>query len=322
MFRLKSRGNAVSAATAASAAANAATTASMPSSSNTTVSAPPPALPLNPAPVTTATLPPELGRMVPIQITLPPTPGSGETQPRVLNIQVPAAALQGNQLHSILSGPIMTATLALPAHVASSLLQQHITAAFAGQAAATVNSDISMVQAQRNVPAQAPAQQVAQVCQSVKPVVAAGRGRGGGSFKKSYRSEKWCKKVTTTSILYYLLHMNDEKYVFQLDGVGDSSDDDLDDDIDDDDDDDDVDDDKEDSAGEDSGGQEEEPLNSGDDVSDEDVAEQFETDNVVVCQYDKVTRSRNKWKLYLKDGIMNLNGRDFVFQKANGDAEW
>lgn len=31
-----------------------------------------------------------------------------------------------------------------------------------------------------------------------------------------------------------------------------------------------------------------EPLNSGDDVSDEDPSELFETDNVVVCQYDKV----------------------------------
>jgi len=31
-----------------------------------------------------------------------------------------------------------------------------------------------------------------------------------------------------------------------------------------------------------------EPLNSGDDVSDEDTAEQFDTENVVVCQYDKV----------------------------------
>ena len=31
-----------------------------------------------------------------------------------------------------------------------------------------------------------------------------------------------------------------------------------------------------------------EPLNSGDDVSEEDPADLFETDNVVVCQYDKV----------------------------------
>lgn len=33
-----------------------------------------------------------------------------------------------------------------------------------------------------------------------------------------------------------------------------------------------------------------EPLNSGDDVSDEDPSELFDTDNVIVCQYDKVRR--------------------------------
>ncbi|XP_012550505.1 transcription initiation factor IIA subunit 1 [Bombyx mandarina] len=71
-----------------------------------------------------------------------------------------------------------------------------------------------------------------------------------------------------------------------------------------------------------SGGAEEEPLNSGDDVSDEEPGDMFDTDNVVVCQYDKITRSRNRWKFYLKDGIMNLAGKDYVFQKANGDAEW
>lgn len=71
-----------------------------------------------------------------------------------------------------------------------------------------------------------------------------------------------------------------------------------------------------------SGGAEEEPLNSGDDVSDEETGDMFDTENVVVCQYDKITRSRNKWKFYLKDGIMNLSGKDYVFQKANGDAEW
>lgn len=90
------------------------------------------------------------------------------------------------------------------------------------------------------------------------------------------------------------------------------------------------------------GGAEEEPLNSEDDVTDEDNADLFETDNVVVCQYDKVSnnqenvkmgssnqnfyfqinRSRNKWKFYLKDGIMSLGGKDYVFQKSNGDAEW
>ncbi|KAG2457450.1 STON2 protein, partial [Polypterus senegalus] len=65
-----------------------------------------------------------------------------------------------------------------------------------------------------------------------------------------------------------------------------------------------------------------EPLNSEDDVSDEEGQELFDTENVVVCQYDKIHRSKNKWKFHLKDGIMNLNGRDYVFFKAIGDAEW
>ena len=67
---------------------------------------------------------------------------------------------------------------------------------------------------------------------------------------------------------------------------------------------------------------EDEPLGSEDDISDEDPSDLFDTENVVVCQYDKITRARNKWKFHLKDGIMNLNGRDYVFQRATGDAEW
>ena len=111
----------------------------------------------------------------------------------------------------------------------------------------------------------------------------------------------------------------------QVDGPGDSSDDDdeePEDDVDSDefDDDDKSGDDKENE--EDDLGQDEEPLNSEDDVEDEDPTELFETDNVVVCQYDKITRTRNKWKFHFKDGIMTLQGRDYVFQKANGDAEW
>lgn len=68
--------------------------------------------------------------------------------------------------------------------------------------------------------------------------------------------------------------------------------------------------------------EDEDPLNSDDDVSDDDPTDLFDTDNVVVCQFDKIARSRNKWKFHLKDGIMNLKGKDYVFQKANGEAEW
>merc|ERR1712179_467219 len=71
--------------------------------------------------------------------------------------------------------------------------------------------------------------------------------------------------------------------IIQVDGLVDSSDDD------DADDDDDLDPD-----GEEEEGIEDEPLGSDDDIPDEDASELFETDNVMVCQYDKVTRARNK----------------------------
>ena len=82
----------------------------------------------------------------------------------------------------------------------------------------------------------------------------------------------------------------DSSGVTQLDGTNGASSDEDDDDDDDDEleEDDDKDDDDHDVDAEDN--QEEEPLNSEDDVSDEDPSVLFETDNVVVCQYDKVRR--------------------------------
>ncbi|NXX43358.1 TF2AY factor, partial [Tricholaema leucomelas] len=67
---------------------------------------------------------------------------------------------------------------------------------------------------------------------------------------------------------------------------------------------------------------EEDPLNSDDDVSEQDTPDLFDTDNVIVCQYDKIQRSKNKWKFFLKDGVMAFEGKEHVFAKAVGDAEW
>jgi len=82
-------------------------------------------------------------KMVPIQITLPPQPGTDGSQ-RVLTIQVPATALQGNQLQKVLTGPVITATMGLPPAIASSLLQQHVNAAFSSQqqAVAVINKNV------------------------------------------------------------------------------------------------------------------------------------------------------------------------------------
>jgi len=60
-----------------------------------------------------------------------------------------------------------------------------------------------------------------------------------------------------------------------------------------------------------------------DDSDDEDTnADGEDTQNIILCLYDKVTRTKNKWKCQLKDGIMSVNGRDYLFQKGNGDFEF
>jgi len=46
-----------------------------------------------------------------------------------------------------------------------------------------------------------------------------------------------------------------------------------------------------------------------------------ETD-IVFCTYDKVARVKNKWKCTLKDGMIHINGRDYLFAKCTGEFEW
>ncbi|XP_069942650.1 transcription initiation factor IIA subunit 1 isoform X2 [Cherax quadricarinatus] len=72
---------------------------------------------------------------------------------------------------------------------------------------------------------------------------------------------------------------------------------------------------------EDVGCPEEEQLNSNDDLTD-DETDSFNTDNVVVCQYVKITRVRNTFKLSLKDGLMTRKGKEYFFRKATGEGEW
>lgn len=54
--------------------------------------------------------------------------------------------------------------------------------------------------------------------------------------------------------------------------------------------------------------------------SDEDDGDQ--EGQIMLCLYDKVQRVKNKWKSNLKEGIANIDGRDYVFQKATGESEW
>lgn len=68
-------------------------------------------------------------------------------------------------------------------------------------------------------------------------------------------------------------------------------------------------------------------INSELDDSDEDQDEYAEDEDlengmIMLCLYDKVQRVKNKWKYVLKDGIANINGKDYVFAKATGESEW
>ncbi|KAF8748422.1 Transcription factor IIA, alpha/beta subunit [Rhizoctonia solani] len=43
-----------------------------------------------------------------------------------------------------------------------------------------------------------------------------------------------------------------------------------------------------------------------------------EAGDYVFCTYDKVQRVKNKWKCVLKDGMIHVNGKDYLFMKCNG----
>ncbi|KAJ1980268.1 hypothetical protein H4R35_001184 [Dimargaris xerosporica] len=71
----------------------------------------------------------------------------------------------------------------------------------------------------------------------------------------------------------------------------------------------------------------EDAINSDlDDPDDDDINENGaggdDTEHIILCQYDKVTRQKNRWKCTLKDGIMLIDGKDYLFHKATGEFEW
>lgn len=70
-----------------------------------------------------------------------------------------------------------------------------------------------------------------------------------------------------------------------------------------------------------------EAINS--DLDDSDTEGEEEADegganepDIVFCTYDKVARVKNKWKCILKDGMIHVNGKDYLFAKCTGEFEW
>jgi len=42
----------------------------------------------------------------------------------------------------------------------------------------------------------------------------------------------------------------------------------------------------------------------------------------ILCTYDKTQRVKNKWKCTLKDGVMSVQGKEWVFHRGTGEFEW
>ena len=81
----------------------------------------------------------------------------------------------------------------------------------------------------------------------------------------------------------------------------------------------------------------EEELNSDDDESDDDAgasldptssaggngADEVDGDNTMLCQFDKVKRSRSgestQWKVTLKGGVATINGKSYAFSHCEAE---
>ncbi|KAI9822845.1 MAG: transcription factor IIA subunit alpha [Phylliscum demangeonii] len=63
-------------------------------------------------------------------------------------------------------------------------------------------------------------------------------------------------------------------------------------------------------------------LDDPDDGADENGADDDTMLQIMLCMYDKVQRTKNKWKCTLKDGVLTVGGREYVFNKATGEFEW
>ncbi|XP_010256835.1 PREDICTED: transcription initiation factor IIA subunit 1-like [Nelumbo nucifera] len=67
------------------------------------------------------------------------------------------------------------------------------------------------------------------------------------------------------------------------------------------------------------------PLNENDDDDDLDDVDQGEEPNMqqlVLAQFEKVTRTKSKWKCTLKDGVMHIKDKDILFNKATGEFDF
>lgn len=63
-------------------------------------------------------------------------------------------------------------------------------------------------------------------------------------------------------------------------------------------------------------------ININSDSSDDSDDSDNKYTNNMMCLYDKVTKSKTRWKCNLKQGFINIGTRDYAFNTAVGDLDW
>ncbi|KAK4054615.1 transcription factor IIA subunit alpha [Microbotryomycetes sp. JL221] len=61
---------------------------------------------------------------------------------------------------------------------------------------------------------------------------------------------------------------------------------------------------------------------SDDELDNEEEEAAAEGGDLVIALYEKVQRVKNKWKVTFKDGLVSVNGKEYLFTKCNGEFEW
>ena len=65
---------------------------------------------------------------------------------------------------------------------------------------------------------------------------------------------------------------------------------------------------------------------AGDEILSEDSGDEEEEEgdisNFLCCQFEKVNRVKNKWKINMRDGVFRINGQDYLFKKGTGEWTW
>ncbi|KAL4571095.1 hypothetical protein LXL04_017846 [Taraxacum kok-saghyz] len=68
--------------------------------------------------------------------------------------------------------------------------------------------------------------------------------------------------------------------------------------------------------------EEEESLNENDDEDEPDLDEGDGVQHLILATFDKVTRTKSKWKCHLNHGIMHVDDRDILFKTALGEFDF